>query len=89
MLSPKRLQRHMKGAANYRRISILILLEQNPDLSLVEIAERLKWNLKTTADHIRRLSMAGLVSRGRHTGSVPHKLTKRGQTVLKFLRTLE
>ncbi len=88
MLSPTRLQQHMKGVANHRRISILVLLEQSPGLSLLDIAERLKWNFKTTADHTRRLATAGLVSKGRHTGSVPHKLTKRGQIVLKFLRTL-
>lgn len=79
----------MKGVANHRRISILLLLERNPGLSLLDIAELLKWNFKTTADHVRRLATAGLVSKGRHTGSVPHKLTKRGQVVLKFLRTLE
>lgn len=79
----------MKGIANHRRISILLLLERSPGLSLLNIAERLKWNLKTTADHVRRLTLAGLVSKGRHRGSVPHKLTKRGQIVLKFLRTLE
>ena len=89
MLSAKRLQRHMKGVANHRRISILLLLERNPGLSLLDIAERLKWNFKTTADHLQRLTTAGLIIKGRHTGSVPHKLTKRGQTVLEFLRTLE
>lgn len=89
MLSPGRLQRHMKGVANHRRISILLLLEQSPGLSLLDIAERLKWNFKTTADHLRRLSAAGLISKGRHTGSVPHKLTRRGQTVLNFLKNLE
>ncbi len=79
----------MKGVANHRRISILLLLEGNPGLSLLDIAEHLKWNFKTTADHLRRLTSAGLIIKGRHTGSVPHKLTKRGQTVLKFLRTLD
>ncbi len=79
----------MKGVANHRRISIMLLLEKNPGLSLLNIAERQEWNFKTTADHVRRLVTAGLVSQGRHTGSIPNKLTKRGQTVLNFLRKLE
>ncbi|MBI2591955.1 winged helix-turn-helix domain-containing protein [Candidatus Saccharibacteria bacterium] len=79
----------MKGVANHRRISILLLLQQNPGLSLLETAGRLRWNFKTTAEHIRRLVSAGLISEGRHSGSVPHRLTKRGQVVLRFLKNLE
>lgn len=89
MLSPKRLERHIKGVSNHRRIIILNLLDQMPGLSLMEISVRLKWNGKTTAEHVRRLAIAGLITKGRHSGIVPHKLTRRGQNVLKFLKTLE
>ena len=89
MLSLRRLERHMKGAASRRRIAILLLLETKPGLSLLEIAEQLKWNIKTTAEHVRRLALAGLISKGHHTSFVPHKLTPRGRQVLQFLRKLE
>ena len=89
MLSPIRLQKHLKGVANHRRIDILLLLDASPGLSLLNIAQHLKFNFKTAADHIQRLVTAGLVSKGRNSGSVPHRLTKRGQIVLGFLKTLE
>lgn len=89
MLSPRKLEKHLKGAASHRRINILLLLEKRPGLSLLQIAEALKTNFKTTSDHLRRLTTAGLVTKGRHTAVVPHRLTARGHTILKFLRTLE
>ncbi len=67
----------------------MILLKRLPNLPLQDIAERLKYNPQTTDEHVRRLVVAGLVAKGKHTGIVPHSLTKRGQTVLRFLRTLE
>lgn len=84
-----RLEKITKGAANRRRVAIMLLLEDKPGLSLIEIAETQRWNLKTTAEHARRLAATGLISKGRHHGSIPHKLTRRGASVLKFLKSLE
>jgi len=41
------------------------------------------------ADHIRRLTIAGLLMKKSSGASIRHRLTKRGEAVLKFLRTLE
>ena len=83
------LERIVKGFANHRRIEILQLLEQRPELSLNEITEVLGVNFRTSSEHIRRLSYAGLVMKRNEGNAVRHAVTARGIAILKFLRTLE
>lgn len=83
------LERLVRGFSNHRRIEILELLRIHPELSVIEISEKLKINFKTAAEHIRRLAIAGLVLKRNAGNSVRHKLTARAQSILKFLRTLE
>lgn len=85
----RQLERIVKGFANHRRIEILELLAQEPELSVMRIAERLKVDFRTIAEHIRRLAIAGLVLKRNQGASVCHKLSDRGVLILKFLRTLE
>jgi len=83
------LERIVRGFANHRRIEILHLLEKHPELSVVQISEKLRVNFKTVADHVRRLAIAGLVLKRSDGVSIRHKLTSRGTYILKFLRILE
>jgi len=83
------LERMVKGFANHRRIAILELLSQEPEMCLYEISARLKIEMKTASEHVRRLAIAGLVLKRNDAQSVRHKLTARGEAVLKFLRTME
>lgn len=83
------LERIVKGFANHRRIEILGLLASKPELSVAEIAEQLRINFKTASEHIRRLAIAGLVLKRSDGVHVRHKLTSRGDSILKFLRILE
>ncbi len=85
----RQLERIVKGFSNHRRIEILELLKNQPELSVVEISEKLKINFKTASEHIRRLAIAGLVIKRSAGNSVRHKLTDRSESILKFLRTLE
>ncbi len=85
----RQLERIVRGFSNHRRIEILRLLEKYPELSVIEISEKLDVNFKTVADHIRRLTIAGLLMKKSSGASIRHRLTKRGEAVLKFLRTLE
>jgi DNA-binding transcriptional ArsR family regulator len=83
------LERVVKGFANHRRIEMLRLLDRQPELSLEEVAERLRINMKTASEHMRRLSIGGLVAKryeGRH---VRHAVSPRGQAALEFLRGLK
>ncbi len=85
----KRLERIIKGFANHRRIQILELLKENPELSVFEISDSLNINFKTASEHIRRLAIAGLVMKRSSGLNVRHKLTDLGVAILKFLKTLE
>ena len=85
----RQFERIIKGFANHRRIEILNLLEKSPELNVFEIADTLKINFKTASEHIRRLAIAALVMKRNEGSSVRHALTKNGEKILKFLRTLE
>lgn len=85
----RRLEKIVRGFSNHRRIQILELLKKEPELFVWEISDKLNINFKTASEHIRRLAAAGLIVKRSQAASVRHKLTSRGELVLKFLRTLE
>lgn len=85
----RELERLVRGFSNHRRLQILEHLEKNPELSVVEISGQLRIHFKTASQHIQRLAAAGLVIKRSDGTSVRHALTKRGNTVLKFLRIIE
>ena len=89
MLKPRQKERIVKGFANHRRIEMLELLDKEPELSVLEITQRLKINFKTGSEHIRRLAIAGLVLKRSQGINVRHKLSPLGTNILTFLRTLE
>lgn len=68
---------------------MLELIDRKPELSVVEIADELKINMKTASEHIRRMAIAGLIMKRNAGNFVRHALTKEGKSILKFLRTLE
>ena len=83
------LERIVKGFANHRRIEILELLVKRPELSVAEIADKVKSNFKTTSEYIRKMAIAGLLMKRSDSKNIRHKLTKRGELILQFLRMLE
>lgn len=83
----KQLERHLKGAANHRRIEILFLVAENDGITLDSIAEALHANLKTVSEHTRRLTQAGLVNKTYRGRSVGHSLSPYGRIFHKFLTT--
>lgn len=87
--SSRQLERIVKGFANHRRIQILELLKREPELSVIEISEKLKSDFKNISSHITKMAIAGLLMKRNDLHSVRQKLTRRGLQVLKFVRTLE
>lgn len=85
----RKIERVVKGFANHRRIQILDLLEKDPELSLTKISEKLNINLKTAGEHVRRLTISGLVLKRNQENNVLHKPSPLGKSILKFLRKLE
>ena len=84
----RQLERIIKGFANHRRIAIMELLKQSPELSVLEIAEMMNINFNTASDHIRKLAITGALMKRYEGKRVRHKLTDRGEYMLKFCKAL-
>lgn len=86
---PRELERIVKGCANHRRIQILILLAQEPELTLSQIAAELDIDFRIASEHIRRMSAGGLVLKRYRGRAVHHALTPRAKDIHTFLGKLE
>lgn len=89
MQDRRKLERIVRGFSNHRRIQLLDLLDRRPELSVQEAAEEVRSDYRTVAEHLRRLTIAGLILKRNQAQTVRHALTDRGRRVLMFLRTLE
>lgn len=87
--TPKQLERHLKGVANHRRVAILLFIaERDKDgVILEQLAEALHCNMKTLAEHTRRLSQAGLIEKKYVGRNVIHILSPYGKIFHRFLTT--
>lgn len=81
-LSNRKLERIVKGCANQRWIQILGLL------SLQELCGRLAIGLKTASEHVRHMTIAGLVLKRNDGRWVRHKFTDRGTDILIFCKNV-
>lgn len=86
MKSIRSLERIFKGVANHWRIEILLAIKKNPDMTLLAISQKLDCNLKTIAEHTRRLVIAGLVRKRRLDNMTLHHLPPYGEKVVKILQ---
>ncbi len=89
MLKKRAVEQIVRSFANHRRIQILDLLEITSELSVGEIADRLKIDIRLASIHIKKLLIAGLIMKRSDGKKIRHKLTKRGLFVLTFIRTLD
>jgi len=85
----RELERIVKGFANHRRIEILFLLDKEPELSVIEISDKLKSEFKNISAHIGKMHIAGLLIKRSMGNNVCHKLTNRGKRILQFVRIIE
>ena len=83
--SSRKLERIFKGVANHRRIEILFMLKKNPELTLNAISQNSKCNMKTIAEHTRRLVIAGLINKNRFNNMVLHSLSPYGEKMIKCI----
>jgi DNA-binding transcriptional ArsR family regulator len=89
LLNQTLLVRIGKGVGNARRLAILELLAKRRDLSLTQIAQDCRGDIRTIAEHVRKLTLAGLVMKRRAGPIVEHAISPRGRKVLRFLRALD
>lgn len=83
----RQLERNFKGIANHWRIDILLLIDQSRDLTLEQMADRLKCNFKTLSEHTRKLVQAGLINKKYHGREVRHSLSPYGIKILAFIKS--
>jgi predicted transcriptional regulator len=83
----KHMERHLKGIANHRRIDILFEIANNEGVNVDAISRRLQCNFKTISEHLRRLTLAGLVEKKYKGRLVTHKLSPYGKIFINFLIT--
>lgn len=83
------MERIVKGFANHNRLKIIDLLHDEPELSVEEIARRLRIGYENASDHIRKLAIAGMVMKRSDGSSVRHRLTRRAEVILTFCKKLE
>jgi len=82
----KQMERHFKGIANHRRIDILLLISKEKGITVEDIAENLKTNIKTISEHTRRLVQAGLINKQYRGRSVEHSLSPYGKYFVDFIK---
>ena len=75
-----------KGLASAKRLLILDTLGESGGLNLSEISEFLHLNLKTAAEHCRRLELSGLIEKRKKGREVIHTLTYLGRGMLTIAR---
>ncbi|MEX2028879.1 MAG: winged helix-turn-helix domain-containing protein [Candidatus Paceibacterota bacterium] len=85
----RELERIVKGFANHRRLQILKLLGKEPELSVQEISDNLKSDFKNISAHITKMAIAGLLMKRSEGNMIRHKLTRRGKSILQFVRIIE
>ena len=85
----RKLERIIKGFASHRRLQILELLSRQPELSVLDISERLQMGYENASDHVRKMAVAGLLLKRNEGPAVRHKLTPRAESILVFCKRLQ
>jgi len=89
-LSPKELEKIVRGFSSHRRIQVLELLDQSDEaMSLNEIADACRVGITPLAEHVRRLAVAGFITKTRRNREILHDVTPQGKKIIAFLRTFK
>jgi len=86
MKTTKQLERYFKGAANHRRLDILLLVEKHQGMTLEDLSDVLDRNFRTISVHTQRLVQAGLLNKTYRGRAVMHSLSPYGKRFTTFLR---
>jgi len=78
----------LKGVGNHRRLRIHLLLSQTPHLCLKQIHQCAGSSLSTIAEHVQRLTLAGLIRKRYRGRQVEHALVPLGKKILTLLPAL-
>jgi len=89
MKTAKQMERHFKGAANHRRIEILLWIDAHAGVTVEDLAENLHTNFKTISQHTRSLAQSGLVDKHYRGRAVAHNLSPYGKRFVKFIKEFQ
>ncbi len=83
------LENTIKSFSHRSRMAIIEALHDCADLSVSQIADQISVDYKTTSGHVRRLAVAGLVTKSYDGREVEHRLTPQGENVYPIIQTLK
>jgi DNA-binding MarR family transcriptional regulator len=86
MKDSRKLERIFRGTANHWRIEILFMVQKNPQISLLNMAEKLQANFKTISEHTKKLVAAGLIRKKYLGREVTHILSPYGEKICEILK---
>lgn len=84
--SSRKYERIFKGVANHHRIDILLLVNKLPEITLQDIADKLRCNFKTISEHTKKLVTSGLIDKKYKGRAVTHSLSPYGKKMIKILQ---
>ena len=73
-MDDRRFERSLKALANGRRLSILRLLKKRKELSVTDIAEKIRLSFRSTSRHLAILSAAEIVEREQRSLQVFYRI---------------
>jgi predicted transcriptional regulator len=88
MKNGKQLETYFKGAANHRRIDILCVVFQIPNITVEGIAEKLNCDFQVVAVHTQKLSRAGLIYKKYIGRAVAHTISPYGKKFMALMKAL-
>ncbi len=75
----------VKGFANKRRIDIIFLLDEQPELSVSDIAKHFNISYTAVSNHLLKMMSRGIVMKRNDKLEVKHALTDKGKIIADFL----
>ena len=74
-MKEKELEKIFKALANRRRLSIISLLKNEKDLSVGNIAEKIKLSFKSTSKHLSILASVDIIEKEQKSSQVFYKIS--------------
>jgi len=78
----------IRGFDNKRRIDIIFLLDQTPELSVSDIVEHFQISFTAVSNHLLKMMSRGLIMKRNDQREVRHALTTKGKMVARFLKKI-
>ena len=85
----KKIVQILKALANEKRLKILDVIRENPDLSVCEISRLSRVNYKTTSAYIRKMATAGIIKLSSDKSRILGNINKNTQEIIKAILCFE